>query len=54
MSDSKAFYASQTYNAVQDLPDGFFVVGDNAYVLSPTLLIPYSGNEKKKQYKRCI
>ena len=50
-SDSKAFYASHTYDSVQDLPDGFFVVGDNAYVLSPTLLIPYSGNDKKNSTK---
>jgi hypothetical protein len=49
--DSKTFYASHTYNSVQDLPDGFFVVGDNAYVLSPMLLIPYSGNEKKNSTK---
>jgi hypothetical protein len=50
-SDSKAFYTYQTYNSVQDLPDGFFVVGDNAYALPPTLLIPYSGNKKKNSTK---
>jgi len=30
---------------VQELPDGYFAVGDNAYTLSSTLLIPYSGKD---------
>jgi hypothetical protein len=29
-SDSKAFYESRVYNLVQNFPDGFFVIGDNA------------------------
>ena len=44
-SDSKSFYASRVYNLVQELPDGYFAVGDNAYTLSSTLLIPYSGKD---------
>lgn len=36
-SDIKAFYASRVYNLVQDLPDGFFVIGANAYTLSPNI-----------------
>ena len=50
-SDSKAFYALQMYNLVEDLPNGFHVLGDNAYMLSPTLLIPYSGKEKQNSSK---
>jgi hypothetical protein len=50
-SDSKSFYASNVYNLVSQLPDGFFVVGDNAYTLSHTLLIPYSGVNKQNQAK---
>jgi hypothetical protein len=46
-SDSKAFYASRVYNLVQELPDGCFAVGDNAYTLSSTLLIPYSCKDKQ-------
>jgi hypothetical protein len=34
-----------------ELPDGFFAVGHNAYLLSPTLLIPYSGQDKRDKSK---
>jgi len=50
-SDSKAFYASRVYNLVQELPDGYFAVGDNAYTLSITLLIPYSGKDEQNASK---
>ena len=50
-SDSKSFYASRVYNLVQELPDGYFAVGDNAYTLSSTLLIPYSGKDKQNASK---
>jgi hypothetical protein len=50
-SDSKAFYALQMYNLVEDLPNGFHVLGDNTCMLSPTLLIPYSGKEKQNSFK---
>jgi hypothetical protein len=50
-SDNKAFYTSHVYNLVHELPDGFFAVGDNAYTLSPTLLIPYSGQDKRDKSK---
>jgi hypothetical protein len=50
-SDSKAFYASRVYNLVSHLPGGFFVVADNVYTLSPTLLIPCSGINKLNQSK---
>jgi hypothetical protein len=43
--DSKAFAASlQQYTA--GLPQGFYMAADNAYTLSDTLLIPYSGVDK--------
>jgi hypothetical protein len=45
-SDSKSFYHSTTYNLVQNLPNGYFVVGDNAYTLSSTLIVPYSGRNR--------
>jgi hypothetical protein len=45
-SDSKSFYALNIYNTISQLPACFFVVGDNAYTLSSTLLIPYSGATK--------
>ena len=36
--DSKAFYASNTYNLVEQLPEGFYIVAHNVYCLSSTLL----------------
>jgi hypothetical protein len=45
--DSKAFYASNTYNLVEQLPEGFYIVAHNVYCLSSTLLIPYNGRENR-------
>lgn len=53
-SYSKAFYSSHIYNLVQDLPHGFFAVGDNAYTLSNTLLIPCSGKDKQNPSKDAL
>ena len=50
-SDSKAFYASHVYNIVQELPGGFFILSDNACMLTSTLLIQYSGKEKQNSSK---
>jgi hypothetical protein len=50
-SDNKAFYTSHVYNLVHELLDGFFPVADNAYTLSPTLLIPYLGQDKRDKSK---
>ncbi len=50
-SDNKAFYTYHVYNLVHELPDGFFAAGHNAYLLSPTLLIPYSGQDKRDKSK---
>jgi hypothetical protein len=36
---------------VQDLPDGYFVVGDKVYILSSNLIIPYSGKDKQDASK---
>ncbi len=49
--DSKAFFSSEVYDLVESLPDGFYVVADNAYTLSCNLLIPYSGKEKQSSAK---
>jgi len=49
--DSKTFYASKTYNLAEQQPEGFYVMADNAYCLSSTLLIPYSGREKQDKSK---
>jgi hypothetical protein len=36
---------------VEQLSEGFYVLADNAYCLSATLLIPYCGREKQDKSK---
>jgi hypothetical protein len=50
-SDRKAFCASHVCNIVQELLGGFFILSDNACVLTSTLLIQYSGKEKQNSSK---
>jgi len=49
--DSKAFFGSSLHNFIGSLPTGFFIVADNAYMLSDHLLIPYSGQDKRDTQK---
>jgi hypothetical protein len=47
MNDVRAFGKCFKFHQwLQSLPDGYFIIADNAYELSETLLIPYSGAEK--------
>lgn len=39
------------YNLVQELPDGYFIIADNACTFLTTLLIPYSGKDKQDSFK---
>jgi hypothetical protein len=43
--DSKAYAASYLHFYVSNLPFVFYLIADNAYTLSDTLLIPYSGQD---------
>lgn len=45
--DSKAFYGTRLATFLAEISPGYYVVADNAYTLSATLLIPYSGNDKR-------
>jgi hypothetical protein len=45
--DSQAFYGTKLDVLLKGIPHGFYDVADNAYTLSATLIIPYSGNDKK-------
>jgi hypothetical protein len=49
--DSKAFGACYLHQYVSSLPQGFYMLADNAYTLSDTLLIPYSGVDKQDPSK---
>jgi hypothetical protein len=49
-SDSKAFYTSHVYNLGQDLPNGYFAIGENAYILTSNLIIPYSGRHEQEMH----
>jgi len=53
-SDSKAFYTSHVYNLVQDFSDGYFVVGDNANILTGNLIIPQSGKNQQDSSKNAF
>jgi hypothetical protein len=47
--DSRAFHGTALNHFLHDIPRGFYVVGDAAYSLSATLLIPYSGADKRNR-----
>jgi len=50
-NDIAAFKKTQISQMIQKLPPRRYVIGDNAYVFSETLLTPFSGNEKKDPAK---
>jgi hypothetical protein len=45
--DSKAFYGTRLATFLAEISTGYYVAADNAYSLSVTLLISYSGNDKR-------
>ncbi len=45
--DSRVFYGTKMDEFLKALPQGFYAVADNAYTLSATLIIPYSGSDKR-------
>jgi hypothetical protein len=47
--DSRSFHGSSLKEFLDILPRGFYLVGDSAYTLSSSLLIPYSGADKKRK-----
>jgi hypothetical protein len=48
--DSRAFYGAALSNFLQEIPRGFYVVGDAAYTLSSSLLVPYTGGDKRNKH----
>jgi hypothetical protein len=52
-NDARAFKRCEKLNKwLDNLPDGVFVGGDNAYPLSRTMMIPYSGADRSDPDKR--
>jgi hypothetical protein len=47
--DSRAFHGTALNHFLHEIPQGFYVVGDAAYSFSATLLIPYSGADKRNR-----
>jgi hypothetical protein len=47
--DSRAFYGSSLKDFLDEIPRGFYTVDDSAYTLSSSLLVPYTGADKKKK-----
>ena len=45
-NDSFAYYNCKLHDLIENLPEGFWVAGDNAYVLTEKLLVPYSGKQR--------
>ncbi len=43
--DSRAFHGTALNYFPQEIPRGFYVVGDSAYTLSPFLLVPFTGTD---------
>jgi hypothetical protein len=46
--DSRAFYGMALQHFLEVIPRGFYVVADSAYTLSSSLLVPFSGADKKR------
>jgi hypothetical protein len=46
--DSRAFHGTALSYFLQEIPRGFYVLGDSAYTLSSSLLVPFTGSDKKK------
>ena len=44
--DCSVYAVTSLKKKVESLPQGFYLVGDNAYVLSEHMLIPYSGSQR--------
>jgi hypothetical protein len=52
-NDARAFRRCTKLNDwLNCLPTGVFVGGDNAYTLSDTMLVPFSGSQKREPHKR--
>jgi len=47
--DSRAFYGTALSNFIQNIPSGFYLVGNSAYTLSSSLLVPYTGSDKNRK-----
>ena len=45
--DSKECYGTRLDTFLKSIGHGYYAVADNAYTLSATLLIPYSGSDKR-------
>ncbi len=45
--DSRAFHGTALSYFLQGIARGFYLVGDSAYTLSSSLLVPYTGSDKK-------
>ncbi len=46
--DSRAFHGTALSYFLAEIQHGFYVVGDSAYTLSSSLLVPYTGSDKKQ------
>ena len=53
VNDIQAFHRCQTLiDWLKALPEQYFILGDNAYPLSPKILVPFSGSEYYAEHNR--
>jgi hypothetical protein len=52
--DIKAFHGTALNYLLQEIPCGFYVVGDSACALSPSSLVPFTGTDKKRKTMMCL
>ena len=51
--DANALALTVLLDWINGLPPGFFVLADNAYILSETVLIPFSGSQRSQPENSC-
>jgi hypothetical protein len=51
--DAKALALTRLQKWIESLPHGFYVLADNAYVISEHVLIPFSGSQRDAPQNSC-
>ncbi len=52
--DSRDFRGTASSYFLQEIPSDFYVLGDSAYTLSSSLLVPFTGSDKEKKRQQCF
>ncbi len=52
--DAKALALTRLQQWIDSLPHGFYVLADNAYIISEPVLIPFSGSQQHAPQKKLL